>query len=287
MSELVNKKCQLCTKERKISVTIFKPIELYKKIYCSILCLCIHENKMQIDLEKEICEKYISGISGCDLAREYGLSNSTINGILKKNKIQARNKGDILGSLYRDKTMPKELLSEHIKGRKENFDNPNFVHGNTGKKHSEEQNLAHSERVKLHNKLHPESIEKGKITRAKWLMSPEGLAFKKKQAERALEGNTMAPPSSLEYKLKDKLLENNIEHLHQFPYDLGIADFLIYPNLVVFVDGEYWHKFPHGLPKDKVQQEYLIDQGYKVLRFWGEEILKNLDSVINKIKENI
>lgn len=78
-------------------------------------------------------------------------------------------------------------------------------------------------------------------------------------------------------------------------------------KLAVFVDSEFWHgkdweirKFDHksnqefwitkierNIKRDKVVNEKLIAEGWKVLRFWGKDITKNLDKCINKIQKTI
>ena len=78
-------------------------------------------------------------------------------------------------------------------------------------------------------------------------------------------------------------------------------------KLAVFVDSEFWHgkdwekrKFDHksnqefwltkierNIQRDNEVNEKLIAEGWKVIRFWGKEITKNLDTCINKIQKTI
>ncbi|MCX6323816.1 MAG: very short patch repair endonuclease [Sphingobacteriales bacterium] len=78
-------------------------------------------------------------------------------------------------------------------------------------------------------------------------------------------------------------------------------------KLAVFVDSEFWHgkdwetrKFDHksnqefwltkierNIERDNEVNEKLIAEGWKVLRFWGKDITKNLDNCINKIQKTI
>ena len=48
------------------------------------------------------------------------------------------------------------------------------------------------------------------------------------------------------------------------------------------MDGEI-----HNLQKEKdvVREEVLIEKGYKIIRFMNEDILKNIDNVLNEIRE--
>ncbi len=62
---------------------------------------------------------------------------------------------------------------------------------------------------------------------------------------------------------------------------------LCYPSLkvVVEVDGNYWHNFPFGLPRDAKKTLALENLGWKVFRCWESEILIDLVAVACWIKE--
>lgn len=78
-------------------------------------------------------------------------------------------------------------------------------------------------------------------------------------------------------------------------------------RIAIFVDseffhGKYWHviekrpksnaefwqkKIERNIARDKEVNEYLENQGWTVLRFWSEEIQKNLDEVVATIERII
>jgi DNA mismatch endonuclease Vsr len=78
-------------------------------------------------------------------------------------------------------------------------------------------------------------------------------------------------------------------------------------KIAIFVDSEFWHgkdwetrKFDHksnqefwiakierNIKRDKEVNKKLAEEGWKVLRFWGKDITKNLDKCINKIQKTI
>lgn len=78
-------------------------------------------------------------------------------------------------------------------------------------------------------------------------------------------------------------------------------------KIAIFVDGEFFHGYNWHEKKDKIQSnreywipkiernmqrdkevnEYLIKNGWSVIRFWGTEIKKNLDDCVDKIKKEI
>ena len=78
-------------------------------------------------------------------------------------------------------------------------------------------------------------------------------------------------------------------------------------RLAVFVDGEFWHgkdweirksdhksnkefwiqKIERNIQRDEEVNDKLLNDGWKVVRFWGNEINKNLNSCITKIQKTI
>ena len=49
-------------------------------------------------------------------------------------------------------------------------------------------------------------------------------------------------------------------------------------------NSEFWHKkIESNMKRDKVVNETLLKNGWKVLRFWGEDIKKNTDFCISQI----
>lgn len=78
-------------------------------------------------------------------------------------------------------------------------------------------------------------------------------------------------------------------------------------KLAIFVDSEFWHgkeweehkkdhktnqefwytKIERNIQRDKEVNIYLLKSGWKVLRFWGQDINKNLRTCTNKIIEII
>jgi len=69
--------------------------------------------------------------------------------------------------------------------------------------------------------------------------------------------------------------------------DIGFVDFyLLEYNIIIECDGEYWHNYPYGTNNDKKRDKKLKKLGYNLLRFWGNEIKKDLNGCLNKIKGN-
>lgn len=78
-------------------------------------------------------------------------------------------------------------------------------------------------------------------------------------------------------------------------------------KIAIFVDSEFWHgkdwevkkneiksnqdfwfqKIERNIERDKEVNEYLLENGWQVLRFWGHDIETNLVNCILKIEEKI
>lgn len=51
---------------------------------------------------------------------------------------------------------------------------------------------------------------------------------------------------------------------------------------------EYWiKKITRNMERDRENEKALADMGWSVIRFWGHEIMKNLDSCVNIVEETI
>lgn len=114
--------------------------------------------------------------------------------------------------------------------------------------------------------------------------------------------------SKIEVKLGKALWEKGLRYRKNNKTVFGNPDFTFKKNkIAIFVDGEFWHgkdwevrKFDHksnqkfwfqkierNIERDKEVNEYLKNEGWQVLRFWGKEIDKDLVNCVLKIEETI
>lgn len=63
------------------------------------------------------------------------------------------------------------------------------------------------------------------------------------------------------------------------------VDIFIEPDLCIEVDGEYWHTLPHMVERDNEVNQMLPKLGFRVYRFWGKELKKDAQQVVDKILE--
>ena len=57
-------------------------------------------------------------------------------------------------------------------------------------------------------------------------------------------------------------------------------------KVVIEVDGSQ-HNSSKGIAKDKIRDNHLSNAGYKVLRFWDDEIDKNIEGVLERIRQTL
>ena len=100
---------------------------------------------------------------------------------------------------------------------------------------------------------------------------------------------------------EEGLQKHKIEYKkHPSFYPICQPDFFIEPNLVIFVDGDYWHANPsyiakrrqkkltnaqlRNMKRDLIQNKKLREKGFKVLRFWEMDIKKDVQACLNTLK---
>jgi len=95
-------------------------------------------------------------------------------------------------------------------------------------------------------------------------------------------------PTDIEEPLGDALIEHGYKEgevfIYQYPVGGYFLDFaFIKEKIDIETDGERWH--PEGNPRDKVRDANLKKMGWKVLRFPGNRIKRDLDGVIKEVAE--
>lgn len=99
---------------------------------------------------------------------------------------------------------------------------------------------------------------------------------------RKLRNNLTEAEKKLWYYLKD-LHHQGVKFRRQQPIGNYFVDFVcLQYKLIIKVDGgQHFHN-----KNDKIRDNWLKQEGYKVLRYWNNEILENIDAVIEKILLN-
>jgi very-short-patch-repair endonuclease len=82
---------------------------------------------------------------------------------------------------------------------------------------------------------------------------------------------------------------------HHFIFDFYLPKY----NVLIEVDGDFWHCNPNTHPSpvcktqeinienDKLKDQWALDNGYKLLRFWEDDINNNIKQVKQTLLENL
>ena len=100
-----------------------------------------------------------------------------------------------------------------------------------------------------------------------------------RQFARAMRSDATKAENMLWQALRNKQLDG-LKFKRQVPLDGFIADFVCFaPKLIVEVDGAQ-HA---GSGRDVERDRHFSSQGFMVLRFWNDDIVKNLDGACREI----
>jgi very-short-patch-repair endonuclease len=83
-----------------------------------------------------------------------------------------------------------------------------------------------------------------------------------------------------------RLLKSEGRHFRrQVPIDKFVADFACHsPKVVVELDGGQ-----HGdaIPYDEARTKIMKSHGYRVLRFWNNDVLEGLEGVVDRVRHEV
>lgn len=101
---------------------------------------------------------------------------------------------------------------------------------------------------------------------------------------RNLRKNQTPYENKLWYWLRNKRFKD-LKFRRQYPIGKYIVDFCCFEKkLVIELDGGQ-HSETKQSKSDIIRDRYLESQGYKIVRFWNNELNENLDGVLEKIDE--
>ena len=103
---------------------------------------------------------------------------------------------------------------------------------------------------------------------------------------RNLRKNSTIQERRLWNLLKNKQFYN-LKFKRQQPIGDYIVDFVCREaKIIIEIDGGQ-HNFSENIELDKIRTEFLNSLGYKVIRFWNNEIYENINGVLEKLKQEI
>jgi very-short-patch-repair endonuclease len=97
---------------------------------------------------------------------------------------------------------------------------------------------------------------------------------------------------NIPYQIKFRIYDKNKINFWFREYDF----LLLGSNILIEVDGDYWHgnknlfeelsDFQKSVQEnDKIKEDFAVKNGYKIVRFWEEDIKNKKEEVKNKIKK--
>lgn len=105
-----------------------------------------------------------------------------------------------------------------------------------------------------------------------------------KEAARGLRKDQTTAEKALWRHLRYRQLEG-CKFRRQQPLGRFIADFICFEKrLIIELDGDVHLSQKEG---DRERDHYLKESGYKILRFWNDEVEKDMEGVLEKIRGNL
>lgn len=75
--------------------------------------------------------------------------------------------------------------------------------------------------------------------------------------------------TSIEQKISEELDKRNVQYIHNFRLGRYFVDFLIFENVIIECDGEYWH---NDTEKELRREKFLHSLGYFTFHLSGKRI---------------
>lgn len=169
----------------------------------------------------------------------------------------------------------KELLSLNMKGKKKTVTKAVIegrkIQAEKLKGHSCYKNPKRRENLSLGQKKAWKNDFKRKIKTAE-VMRKNREIFKFKFTNPEIRMSQILDTLGMEYFQQKYIWE--IEHKYNCDF------YLPRYHMIIEVDGEYWHNYPHGTELDNVRTKELEEKGYTVIRMWSKNIEKIREVVI-------
>ena len=109
------------------------------------------------------------------------------------------------------------------------------------------------------------------------------MSDNKSELAKELRKNQTEAEKLLWYRLRNRQLEG-VKFRRQQPIGDYIVDFVSFElDLVIEVDGgQHLNN-----ERDKVRDSWLEDEGFTVVRFWNNRVLKDTKSVLKKVRNEV
>ena len=188
----------------------------------------------------------------------------------------------------------KEGLEKSAQTRRERFASGEIIPYNKGKKESD---LYSSETIAKRQAANKSEARRQKISKA--LKGKEKSPEQKKRLAKMSREYWSNPDhtkiSKVEKQFEEILKALGVPYIPQYPLLTYKYDFCVQKNILIEVDGDYWHCNEslgyeavgkgqlRNKKYDKIKNKVAADNGYTLLRFWEYDIKNNRKEVVTKL----
>jgi very-short-patch-repair endonuclease len=118
-----------------------------------------------------------------------------------------------------------------------------------------------------------------------WAVRDRSISPPNRTRARAMRHTPTNAERKLWWHLRYRLTTPNTHFRRQVRLGRYIVDFASHAlKIVIEIDGG---QHAEQIGRDTLRTRYLESQGYRVLRFWNNEVLKNIDGVLEAIQSAI
>jgi very-short-patch-repair endonuclease len=132
--------------------------------------------------------------------------------------------------------------------------------------------------------------EKLKAGNAEFFQTDEGKALLSKNGVQTAVNFKNGPlRTSIEIKMADELSARGIEYIEQRNLgDKFLLDFFLPEyGIVIECDGDYWHRLPSSIRRDKAKNAYIKACDLSLYRFWESEINTDVGACVDVVMAEI
>lgn len=272
--ELPNLKCSRCNKEYKSYNGLAKHATRTHKVTPADLQVEVYHNNI-----------WPTCACGCGEKLEFGTSIPGKFAKYKRLHFQKTREGGF---------QTKEGLEKSAQTRRERFASGEIVQYNKGKKESElySPEIIAKRLAANKSKARREKISKALRGKEK---SPEQKERLAKMSRDYWSDPNHTKISKVEKQFEEILKALDIKYTPQYPLLTYKYDFCVQGNILIEVDGDYWHCNEslgyeatgkgqiRNKKYDKIKNKVAADNGYTLLRFWENDIKNNRKEVISRL----
>lgn len=123
----------------------------------------------------------------------------------------------------------------------------------------------------------------------KFFSTEKGKSKRRMSGVISVQKQSRGHRTSIEAKMAEELNARGIDFIEQFPIgNKFLIDFVIPEyKIAVECDGDYWHRLPKSVARDKSKNAYLKACGYSVHRFWEHEINEGVSECVDFVVDEM